>query len=82
MNVAIKNISIAQSNIFLCNIVSLVCWKEEVHRHHHRRRYGQGDPQGPLGDPICDSPSTLVQSVMEFMRDKMGDQPEFILWTG
>jgi hypothetical protein len=34
------------------------------------------------GSYLCDSPPTLIDSVMKFMRLKTGDEADFILWTG
>ncbi|KAL4148008.1 hypothetical protein QTP88_002316 [Uroleucon formosanum] len=37
---------------------------------------------GRLGDYGCDSPWTLVQSAVKAMKEKHGDNIEFVLWSG
>ena len=39
-------------------------------------------PNGQLGDYHCDSSGDLLTSVFAFMKSKMGDNIDFILWTG
>jgi len=39
-------------------------------------------PNGQLGDYHCDSSMDLISSVLGFMKSKMGDNIDFILWTG
>ncbi|XP_063221115.1 acid sphingomyelinase-like phosphodiesterase 3b [Bacillus rossius redtenbacheri] len=43
---------------------------------------GGARPLGRFGDYNCDSPWALVQSAAKAMRDKHGDNIEFVLWTG
>jgi hypothetical protein len=37
---------------------------------------------GRLGDYGCDSPWTLIQSALKAMKEKHGDNIEFVLWSG
>lgn len=37
---------------------------------------------GRLGDYGCDSPWTLVRSAVKAMKEKHGDNIEFVLWSG
>ena len=39
-------------------------------------------PDGKFGDYNCDSSYELISSVLHFMKAKMGDNIDFILWTG
>ena len=39
-------------------------------------------PDGKFGDYNCDSSYELISSVLQFMKAKMGDNIDFILWTG
>ena len=39
-------------------------------------------PHGRFGDYQCDSSVDLVASVLQFMKSKMGDKVDFIIWTG
>lgn len=41
-----------------------------------------GGGGGRLGDYACDSPWTLVQSAVKAMKEKHGDNIEFVLWSG
>ena len=38
--------------------------------------------EGRFGDYGCDSPFALVESAVRGMKKVMGEQIEFILWTG
>lgn len=51
------------------------CWKDPKSPSILR-------PSGQLGDYQCDSSSALISSVLSFMKSKMGDNVDFILWTG
>ena len=60
-----------------------VCWSRgDPSQGGLRGRSSSFPPLGPYGDYLCDSPSHLVTSAMRFMREKMGDEADFILWTG
>lgn len=39
-------------------------------------------PTGKYGEHICDSPWSLITSAAHAMKEKHGDNIEFILWTG
>ncbi|RZF41613.1 hypothetical protein LSTR_LSTR000327 [Laodelphax striatellus] len=43
---------------------------------------GRDGGQQQFGDHNCDSPWSLIQSAVRMMRDKHGDNIEFVLWTG
>ncbi|XP_039277687.1 acid sphingomyelinase-like phosphodiesterase 3a [Nilaparvata lugens] len=43
---------------------------------------GRGGSQQLFGDHNCDSPWSLIQSAVRMMRDKHGENIEFVLWTG
>jgi len=51
------------------------CWKDA-------RTQSFNFPDGELGDYRCDSSLSLIDSVLQFMKAKMGDRVDFILWTG
>lgn len=37
---------------------------------------------GRFGDYNCDSPWALIESAMQTMKSRQGDNVEFVLWTG
>jgi hypothetical protein len=51
------------------------CWKDAKNPSLVR-------PHGRFGDYQCDSSVDLVASVLQFMKAKMGDRVDFIIWTG
>ena len=68
--------------IFLCNAFlvrfdddSTDCWEDA-------RVPSLTRPDGKFGDYNCDSSYELISSVLQFMKAKMGDNIDFILWTG
>ncbi len=75
---------------------SVVCWSPPPSSDRRRHRNGGfsqyggshahhrgGGHNGMVGDPLCDSPHTLVDSALRFMRDRSGwDGADFIVWTG
>ena len=75
---------------------TVVCWSPSPSSDRRRHRNGGGFSQyggshmhhrgghnGMVGDPLCDSPQTLVDSALRFMRDRSGwDGADFIVWTG
>ena len=65
--------------IFLSHLLRLVdstdCWEDA-------RVPSLTRPDGKFGDYNCDSSYELISSVLQFMKAKMGDNIDFILWTG
>ena len=59
----------------LHSLTALDCWRDPETPSILR-------PNGQLGDYHCDSSADLVSSVLGFMKSKMGDNIDFILWTG
>jgi hypothetical protein len=53
------------------------CW----HTDHHQSQSNSRTP-GHFGDYLCDSPWSLLESASQAMKDKQGDNVEFVLWTG
>lgn len=51
------------------------CWHSEHHQSNSRS-------PGHYGDYLCDSPWSLLESATQAMKDKQGDNVEFVLWTG
>ncbi|CRL00115.1 CLUMA_CG013396, isoform A [Clunio marinus] len=51
------------------------CWHTEHHQSTSRA-------PGYYGDYLCDSPWTLLETASQAMREKQGDNVEFVLWTG
>ena len=66
------------SNLFLFIVIfnkSTDCWEDA-------RVPSLSRPDGKFGDYNCDSSYELISSVLQFMKAKMGDNIDFILWTG
>lgn len=51
------------------------CWHSEHHPSNSRA-------PGFYGDYLCDSPWSLLETASQAMREKQGDNVEFVLWTG
>ena len=70
---------VLQSNNFCLTVFSLDdstdCWEDA-------RVPSLSRPDGKFGDYNCDSSYELISSVLQFMKAKMGDNIDFILWTG
>jgi sphingomyelin phosphodiesterase acid-like 3 len=50
-----------------------------VHQDHHSTN---SKAPGYYGDYQCDSPWTLLETASKAMKEKQGDNVEFVLWTG
>ena len=71
-------ITILNFNLFLFIAIfdkSTDCWEDA-------RVPSLSRPDGKFGDYNCDSSYELISSVLQFMKAKMGDNIDFILWTG
>jgi len=71
-------ITILDFNLFWCIVISnnsTDCWEDA-------RVPSLSRPDGKFGDYNCDSSYELISSVLQFMKAKMGDNIDFILWTG
>jgi sphingomyelin phosphodiesterase acid-like 3 len=66
-------------DLFLLSLVifALGCWNKD----HHQNQNSPRTP-GHFGDYLCDSPWSLLESASQAMKDKQGDNVEFVLWTG
>lgn len=53
------------------------CMKNE----HHSNPAATKHP-GHFGDYMCDSPWPLIESALNTMKSRQGDNIEFVLWTG
>ena len=51
------------------------CWYLEHHQSNSRA-------PGFYGDYQCDSPWSLLETAAKAMKEKQGDNVEFVLWTG
>jgi hypothetical protein len=63
------------NNLSQSLLPSLGCWFQEHHLSNSRA-------PGTFGDYQCDSPWLLLESASKAMKDKQGDNVEFVLWTG
>ncbi|XP_070501702.1 acid sphingomyelinase-like phosphodiesterase 3b [Chironomus tepperi] len=55
--------------------ISRSCWYLEHHQSNSRA-------PGFYGDYQCDSPWSLLETAAKAMKEKQGDNVEFVLWTG
>ncbi len=83
LSFCLNDITFDQPNMFHCT----VCWR--VQRDLGNSLFYLPPPPvlpppelGPFGDYLCDSTPSLVESTLKFMKAKMGDQADFIVWTG
>lgn len=51
------------------------CWDLGHHQSNSR-------VPGEYGDYQCDSPWPLLETAAKAMKEKQGDNVEFVLWTG
>lgn len=58
------------------------CKRSAVDQELYMERPSLPSGNGRLGDYGCDSPWALVQSAVKAMKEKHGDNIEFVLWSG
>lgn len=59
-------------------IILTGCWQMDHHQNNHMNSF----KPGTFGDYACNTPWSLLESAAMAMREKQGDNVEFVLWTG